>query len=74
MKGDSETAGFKLQLVSPLQPRVDEPGDPNRGEIEDYIGDMLQELRELAQASGLRSLAGVLEYAAHEAGKLPRAG
>lgn len=41
--------------------------DPTRGEIQDYIADMLEELRDLASTSGLGSLAAILELATRSA-------
>ena len=41
--------------------------DPTRDEIADYIADMLQELRDLAAASGQAALGLLLEMAQREA-------
>ena len=61
-------AKFRLAAVRPdelAQSKVS--GDPVREEIAEYIGDMLQELRDLAKSGGLGSLAALLEIAAREA-------
>jgi hypothetical protein len=67
---DPPSAVAKLRLAGG---RADEfaqskvSGDPVREEIAEYIGDMLQELRDLAKSGGLGSLAALLEIAAREA-------
>ena len=42
-------------------------GDPTRDEVADYIGEMLQELRDLAKASGLGTLGAILDLAEQHA-------
>jgi hypothetical protein len=81
MKDDGAVAGFRLHLVSDQENDsgpVGQAADPTQVEIQDYITDMLVELRDLARTSGLRSLAAILEVAAHsariDAGKVPDAG
>ena len=66
-----------INMLAELSP--DLPGgalepmtDATQREIEDYIGDMLQELRELARSSGLKPLAAVLEIAVRDARKGPK--
>ena len=65
----AEEAGKSLaaNLTAHTAGQGDLFGDPTRDEVADYIGEMLQELRDLAKASGLGTLGAILELAEQHA-------
>ena len=81
MKDEAVASSFRLHLVGGGEAGngpIGQDGDPTQVEIQEYIADMLEELRELSRTSGLRSLTAVLEFATRcaqsEAGRPPDTG